>query len=57
MPVTSRIHEGLVFSNRDTCTLLDKLVALLMRIAGSIERQVLLIADALRLVKLSAALP
>ena len=46
VPITSRIHEGLVFSNRDTCTLLDKLVALLMRIAGCIDRQVLLVADA-----------
>ena len=46
VPLTSRIHEGLVFSNRDTSTLLDKLVALLMRVAGSVERQVLLVADA-----------
>ena len=46
VPLTSRIHEGLVFSNRDTSTLLDKLVALLMRIAGCIDRQVLLVADA-----------
>ena len=29
VPLTSRIHEGLVFSNRDARTLLDKLVALL----------------------------
>ena len=40
VPLTSRIHEGLVFSNRDTSTLLDKLVALLMRIAGGIDRHV-----------------
>ena len=46
VPLTSRIHEGLVFSNRDTSTLLDKLVALLMRIAGCFDRQVLLVADA-----------
>jgi hypothetical protein len=26
VPLTSRIHEGLVFSNRDSRTLLDKLV-------------------------------
>ena len=30
VPLVSRIHEGLVFSNRDTSTLLDKLVALLL---------------------------
>jgi hypothetical protein len=46
VPLTSRIHEGLVFSNRDTSTLLDKLVALLMRIAGCIGQQVVLVADA-----------
>ena len=46
VPLASRIHEGLVFSNRDTSTLLDKLAALLMRIAGCIDRQVLLVADA-----------
>jgi hypothetical protein len=46
VPLATRIHEGLVFSNRDTSTLLDKLVALLMRIAGCIDRQVLLVADA-----------
>jgi ClpP class serine protease len=27
VPLTSRIHEGLVFSNRDARSLLDKLVA------------------------------
>jgi hypothetical protein len=32
VPLTSRIHEGLVFSNRDSKTLLDKLVALLLSI-------------------------
>ena len=46
VPLTSRIHEGLVFSNRDTATLLDKLVALLMGVTRCIERQVLLVADA-----------
>ena len=29
IPLTARIHEGLVFSNRDTRTLLDKMVELL----------------------------
>jgi DDE superfamily endonuclease len=46
VPLTSRIHEGLVFSNRDTSTLLDKLVTLLMGLTRSIGRQVLLVADA-----------
>ena len=46
VPLISRIHEGLVFSNRDPSTLLDKLVALLLCLAGLCNRQVLLIADA-----------
>ena len=46
VPLTSRIHEGLVLSNRDARTLLDKLVALLLSIARSWNRQVLLVADA-----------
>ena len=46
VPLTSRIHEGLVFSNRDARSLLDKLVALLLSIAGAWGRQVLLVADA-----------
>ena len=46
VPLTSRIHEGLVFSNRDATTLLDKLVALLLSIARRWDRQVLLVADA-----------
>lgn len=46
VPLTSRIHEGLVFSNRDTSTLLDKLVALLMGVSRSMGRKVLLVADA-----------
>jgi hypothetical protein len=46
VPLACQIHEGLVFSNRDTSTLLDKLVALLMRIAAGMDRKVLLVADA-----------
>ena len=46
VPLTSRIHEGLVFSNRDTSTLLDKLVALLLGVTRCIDRRVLLVADA-----------
>lgn len=46
VPLTSRIHEGLVFSNRDARTLLDKLVALLFSITRVWDRQVVLVADA-----------
>lgn len=46
VPLTSRIHEGLVFSNRDTRTLLDKLAALLFSLAKLWNREVLLVADA-----------
>ena len=46
VPLVSRIHEGLVFSNRDSSTLLDKLVALLLSLADVCKRRVLLIADA-----------
>ena len=46
VPLVSRIHEGLVFSNRDASTLLYKLVALLLTLVGMCQRQVLLIADA-----------
>jgi hypothetical protein len=46
VPLTSRIHEGLVFSNRDARTLLDKLVTLLFSITRVWDRQVLLVADA-----------
>ena len=46
VPLTSRIHEGLVFSNRDARTLLDKLVALLFSVTRAWNRKVLLVADA-----------
>jgi len=46
VPLVSRIHEGLVCSNRDTRTLLDKLALLLFSLAGSIDRKFLLVADA-----------
>jgi DDE superfamily endonuclease len=46
VPLTSRIHEGLILSNRDSKTLLDKLAALLFSIANSLDRKVLLVADA-----------
>ena len=46
IPLASRIHEGVVFSNRDQRTLLDKLVILLTSIIKTWDRQVVLIADA-----------
>ena len=46
IPLASRIHEGLVFSNRDHRTLLDKLAALLLPLATTMKRGVLLVADA-----------
>jgi len=46
VPLTSRIHEGLVFSNRDSKTLLDKLVALLLSITLIWNKPVVLVADA-----------
>ena len=42
--LTARIHEGLVFSNRDQRTLLDRLLLLLK--ALQLPEQVLLVADA-----------
>jgi hypothetical protein len=46
VPLVSRIHEGLVFSNRDQRSLLDKLVALLLPVAGWLGSPVVLVADA-----------
>lgn len=46
VPLVSRIHEGLVFSNRHAKTLLDKLVALLFSIVEVWDRKVILVADA-----------
>jgi len=46
VPLVSRIHEGLVWSNRDKRTLLDKLVGLLFEIMGSMKRKSIVIADA-----------
>jgi hypothetical protein len=45
VPLTSRIHEGLVFTNRDRRSLLDKLVELLQPIARCLESTVVLVAD------------
>ena len=46
VPLVSRIHEGLVWSNRDTRTLLDKLALLLFALAGILDRKLVLVADA-----------
>jgi hypothetical protein len=46
VPLASRIHEGLVWSNRDARTLLDKLVGLFLPIAGGLPHKAILIADA-----------
>jgi DDE superfamily endonuclease len=46
VPLASRIHEGLVFSNRHRHTLLDKFVQLLLSLTGALEGSVLLVVDA-----------
>jgi hypothetical protein len=46
VPLASRIHEGLVFSNRDKRSLLDKLAALFLSISHVLDEPVILIADA-----------
>ena len=45
VPLASRIHEGVVFSNRDTRTLLDKLVGLFLDVSKQ-STGALLVADA-----------
>ena len=46
VPLISRIHEGLVFSNRCRRSLLDKLVEMFLPVADLFEEPVLLVADA-----------
>ena len=46
VPLASRIHEGLVFSNRDRRTLLDKFVPLLLSFTGALEGPLLWVVDA-----------
>lgn len=46
VPLASRIHEGLVFTNRDKRTLLDKFVHLARRLGTLLDAKFLLIADA-----------
>ena len=46
VPLLSRIHEGLVFSNRDQRSLLDKFVQMFLLAADAINEPVLLVIDA-----------
>ena len=46
VPLTSPIHEGAVFSNRDRRTLLDKFVQLFLAVVDELEAGVLLVVDA-----------
>jgi hypothetical protein len=46
VPLLSRIHEGVVFSNRDCRTLLDKLVGMFLEITTVTGHPCLLVADA-----------
>jgi DDE superfamily endonuclease len=46
VPLISRIHEGVVFSNRDRRTLLDKFAQLVLTVVRELERGVLLVVDA-----------
>lgn len=46
VPLASRIHEGVVFSNRDRRSLLDKLALLFLSLAPGIDGPLLLVADA-----------
>jgi hypothetical protein len=44
--LTSRIHEGVIFSNRDRRTLLDKFVQLFLGVVKALENSTLLVVDA-----------
>ncbi len=46
VPLVSRIHEGLVFSNRDHRSLLDKLAVMFIEVAQIADRPLMLCADA-----------
>jgi len=46
VPLVSRICEGVVFSNRDRRTLLDKLTAIFLEVAGPVAAPCILVADA-----------
>ena len=46
VPLAARIHEGVVWSNRDRRTLLDRLVLLFLPLAAALEAPLILVADA-----------
>ncbi len=46
VPLAARIHEGLVWSNRDSRSLLDRMVELFLSVARLWESKVILVADA-----------
>ena len=46
VPLSSRIHEGLVFTNRDRRTLLDKFVTLFANLSHGLDETLLLVVDA-----------
>ncbi len=46
MPLTSYVHEGVVLSNRDRRTLLDKLAKLFLGLSKELEPGMLLVVDA-----------
>jgi len=46
VPLASRIHEGVVFSNADRRTLLDRLAALFLEVVGVAGTSAILVADA-----------
>ena len=46
VPLVSRIHEGVVWSNRDARTLLDKMAALFLSLVPYFGRPMILVADA-----------
>src|SRR3990172_10073160 len=47
VPLAARIHEGIVLSNRDKRTLLDKMVGLFFAVVAAwVEKKVILVADA-----------
>jgi len=47
VPLLSRIHEGLVFSNRDKRTLLDKFARLFLSMTHLLDQPAVVVADAL----------
>ena len=46
VPLASRIHEGVVFKEKDKRTLLDKMVALFLELVEEISSPAILVADA-----------